>query len=123
MQAPGSRPKLPPIVGKLNNILHVSVVFTALSIAFVLFDSTLFAFHPVFMSLGYVIFMAEGLIASIMFRHLEGPERVRAIEAHGFMQLRAITCIAIGFGVIYRNKVSWCSKKFGMLRYILLTHP
>lgn len=106
MQPPGSKPKLPPIVSKLNNVLHVSIALTALSIAFVLFDSTLFAFHPVFMSLGYLIFMAEGLISAVMFRHLEGAERTRAIESHGFMQLRAVTCIAIGFGVIYRNKVN-----------------
>lgn len=96
---------MPAFIGQLVNLLHVSVVIMALSLAFVIFDASLFSWHPVMMSIGYVIFMAEGLIASVMFRHLEGPERVRAIQSHALMQLRALLCIAIGFGVIYRNKV------------------
>lgn len=39
------------------------------------------------------------------FRHLDGPERVRSIQSHALLQLRAVVCIAVGFGVIYRNKV------------------
>lgn len=96
----------PPLISKLNAALHVSVALTALSIAIILFDSSLFSFHPALMSIGYVIFMAEGVISSIMFRHIEpGAERVKAIQSHALLQLRAVVCIAIGFGVIYRNKV------------------
>lgn len=43
--------------------------------------------------------------SAIMFRHIEGTERVKAIQSHALLQLRAVLCIAIGFGVIYRNKV------------------
>lgn len=98
--------KHPPLISKLNTALHVSVALTALSIAIALFDSSLFSFHPALMSIGYVIFMAEGVISGIMFRHMEpGLERVNAIQSHALLQLRAVVCIAIGFGVIYRNKV------------------
>lgn len=57
------------------------------------------------MSIGYLLFMTEGLISAIMFRQLDGPERVRAIQSHALLQLRAVLCIAAGFLVIYRNKV------------------
>ena len=43
--------------------------------------------HPLFMSIGYVLFMSEGLISGIMFRHLDGPPRVRAIWSHALMQV------------------------------------
>ena len=67
---------MPQIVGQLNTLLHISAVLMALSIAFLLFDSTLFAWHPLFMSIGYLLFMTEGLLSAVMFRHLDGTERV-----------------------------------------------
>mmetsp|Transcript_30061 Transcript_30061/g.66602 ORF Transcript_30061/g.66602 Transcript_30061/m.66602 type:complete len:240 (+) Transcript_30061:50-769(+) len=97
--------KFPPIVPKLTMALHVSVILVALSMAFSLFDTKLFGWHPVFMSLGYILFMTEGLISSVMFRQLDGPERVRAIQSHALLQLRAILCIIVGFAVIYWNKI------------------
>jgi hypothetical protein len=97
--------RLPGYVYTLTNVLHILLVIVSLSIAFRFFDNTLFAWHPVFMSIGYILFMAEGVISSIMFRHLDGPERMKAIWSHALLQLRAVFCIAIGFGVIYRNKV------------------
>ncbi len=71
-----ARPKLPAIVEKLNILLHISVVLVSLSIAFLLFDNSLFSWHPMFMSIGYLLFMTEGLLSAVMFRHLDGPERV-----------------------------------------------
>ncbi len=56
-------------------------------------------------SIGYIVFMTEGLIAAIHFRQLDGLERVKAIWSHALLQLRAVICVLIGFGVIYRNKV------------------
>ena len=41
--AVGATPRLPAIVGKLTLMLHVSVGLVSLSIAFLLFDSSLFA--------------------------------------------------------------------------------
>ncbi|KXZ44862.1 hypothetical protein GPECTOR_61g815 [Gonium pectorale] len=56
------------------------------------------------MSIGYIVFMTEGLIAAIHLRQIDGPDRVKAIWSHALLQLRALVCILIGFGVIYRNK-------------------
>jgi cytochrome b-561 domain-containing protein 2 len=58
------------------------------------------------MSIGYLVFMSEGLIAAIYFRQIDpSPERVKAIWSHALLQLRAVVCILIGFGVIYANKI------------------
>lgn len=89
--------RMPPIVGKLNMMLHVSGVHgsvqptcpntsasmsaadppvatsgactaaaasISLSIAFILFDSSLFGWHPLFMSVGFLLFMTEGLVGA-----------------------------------------------------------
>ncbi len=38
---------------------------------------------------GYLLFMSEGLVSAILFRHMgPGPERLRAIWAHALMQVR-----------------------------------
>ncbi|GLI61584.1 hypothetical protein VaNZ11_004000 [Volvox africanus] len=100
-----TKPTQHRIIGRLTLALHCVVACVALSIAFILFDNTLFAWHPAFMSIGYVVFMTEGLIAAIHFRQIDGHERVKAIWSHALLQLRAVICIVIGFGVIYRNKI------------------
>ena len=41
--AAGSQPQLPSVVAKLNLLLHASVALVSLSIAFVLFDKSLFS--------------------------------------------------------------------------------
>ncbi|GLC46618.1 hypothetical protein PLESTB_001223600 [Pleodorina starrii] len=102
---PAAKPPQQRVLGQLTLALHCTVACVALSIAFVLFDNTLFAWHPAFMSIGYIVFMTEGLIAAIQFRHIDGPERVKAIWSHALLQLRALICVLIGFGVIYRNKI------------------
>lgn len=113
-QVPDVGPRLPDMVYKLKNMLHASVVLVSLSIGLSCWSSSLFGWHPLFMSLGFLLFMSEGLISAVMFRHIDGPDRVRAIQSHALLQLRAVICIAIGFGVIYRNKVS--GTVFGQVR-------
>ncbi|PNH10254.1 hypothetical protein TSOC_003067 [Tetrabaena socialis] len=116
------------IVSRLTMTLHVSVVVVSLSIAFTLFDNTLFGWHPALMSIGYIVFMAEGLIAAIHFRHIDGLERVKAIWSHALLQLRALFCILLGFGVVYRNKILHgkphfmsLHAKFGLATLVLTT--
>ncbi|KAG2492371.1 hypothetical protein HYH03_009319 [Edaphochlamys debaryana] len=72
--------------------------------------------------------MTEGIVASIQFRSIDGPERVKAIWGHALLQARAFVCLAIGFGVIYRNKVLHgkphfvsLHAKFGLATLILST--
>ncbi|KAL6748955.1 cytochrome b-561-like protein [Haematococcus lacustris] len=92
-------------ITRLKIALHVSVVLMVLSLCLSLFDNSLFCWHPVLMSAGYLLFMSEGIIAAIMFRHIDGHDRVHAIWGHAWLQLRSVLCIAAGFAAIYRNKV------------------
>lgn len=89
----------------LSRVMHILVILTSLSIAFSVFDGTLFAWHPLFMSIGYLLFMAEGLMSALGFRMLDGPDRVAGINGHALLQIRATLAIILGFGVIYKNKV------------------
>jgi cytochrome b-561 domain-containing protein 2 len=89
----------------LSKLMHVLVILTSLSIAFTVFDGSLFAWHPLCMSIGYLLFMAEGLMSALGFRALDGPDRVAGIQSHALLQMRASLAIAIGFGVIFKNKV------------------
>jgi hypothetical protein len=69
------------------------------------YDRPLFRWHPVFMTLGYTGPMAYGIILALKFRHLEGPRRVPAIQAHALVQLCAACFILAGFWVIWETKV------------------
>lgn len=64
------------LIERLTTVLHCSVVVVALSLACCVFDGSLFAWHPVLMSVGYLIFMGEGVLSAVLFRTLDGPERV-----------------------------------------------
>ncbi len=87
-------------------VMHVLLFISSASIAFGTFTNTLFGWHPFTMSLGYLFFMAEGLLSAVAFRHVDaGAERVRGIDAHMAMQLRAVVLICIGAGTIIYNKV------------------
>ncbi len=90
----------------LSRVMHILVIVTSLSIAFTVFDGTLFAWHPLFLSIGYLLFMAEGLMSALGFRMLDGPDRMAGIQGHVLLQIRAMLAIALGFGVIYKNKVT-----------------
>ena len=83
--------------------LSASVTFTLAAFAF---DGSLFAWHPVFMSFGFVGLMTLGVVRSITFRKLEGKARVKAIQIHGFIQALALSCMFAGLGCIVQNKVS-----------------
>lgn len=97
---------LPPGTFSLTNATHGALFLTAASLAFLTFNGTLFAWHPFAMSLGFLFFMPEGIISAIGFRQLDGAERVRGIESHAIMQIRALLLIAIGAGAIIYNKVN-----------------
>jgi len=105
LQSPTKTAHSKQLVERLTTVLHGSVVIVALSLACCLFDGSLFAWHPALMSVGYIIFMSEGVLSAVMFRTLDGPERVSAIWSHALLQARAMVCIVAGFVVIYRNKV------------------
>eukprot|EP00891_Asterochloris_glomerata_P007354 jgi/Astpho2/7354/gw1.00114.143.1_t len=68
-------------------------------------DTTLFAWHPIFMTAGFLAFMVEGVLTALDFRAREGMPRVRAIQKHATLQMAASACILLGFTAIVANKV------------------
>lgn len=98
--------RMPAIVQPLTLVFHVGALALSLSIAAVYREPTLFSWHPVLMSLGYLFFMAESVMSSIMFRHLAGEARVAAIWKHLLWNMPCQLCILGGFYAIYQNKVN-----------------
>lgn len=68
-------------------------------------DSSLFAWHPTFMTLGFLGFMTLGVVRSITFRKLDGSPRVKAIQIHALFQASAVLCITLGLAAVVTNKV------------------
>ena len=65
----------------------------------------LFAWHPIFMTLGYIGFMCEGIIVSFKSRAIEGVTRAGVLTNHMWLQLTSAIMVGIGFAAIYVNKV------------------
>lgn len=89
----------------LRAIVRSAAIVLTISIAADTFNTTLFALHPMFISLGFLGFMSEGVLLAHSFRLLDGPDRVKAIWQHALMQVAACISISIGFGAIFFNKV------------------
>ena len=70
------------------------------------YGGELFAWHPLFMAVGFLGFMTEGILAAYRFRATDGGARVQAIQNHGWIQAAATVAVASGFLAIYRNKAS-----------------
>lgn len=68
----------------------------------------LFAWHPIFMTLGYIGFMCEGIIVSFKSRAIEGVTRAGVLTNHMWLQLTSAIMVGIGFAAIYVNKVRVC---------------
>mmetsp|Transcript_10876 Transcript_10876/g.19810 ORF Transcript_10876/g.19810 Transcript_10876/m.19810 type:complete len:234 (+) Transcript_10876:139-840(+) len=100
-----AKSSVPSLVQKLSIAIHVSVFCITLSMCLLMFKNSLFSWHPICMSIGYILFMTEGVLGALLFRQLEGLERVKAIQAHAYMQLRAIVFIFAGATVIIYNKI------------------
>jgi len=83
----------------------VSAAVVAL-LTFTLYDASLFSYHPVCMSLAYVLFMTEAVRTAISFRgKLGGEERVRSISRHMYVNVAAVLLAIAGFVAIYKNKI------------------
>jgi hypothetical protein len=85
-------------------ILALSVILT-ISICLDILDGSLFSWHPVFMSLGFLTLMTQAVLMGWEFRGLDGAARSTAITRHALVQFAACICIGIGFWTIYQNKV------------------
>ncbi|CAD7703573.1 unnamed protein product [Ostreobium quekettii] len=91
---------------------HGLGALTSLSLVLVLFDWSLFAYHPTCMAIGYLLLMCEGILEAVGFRSLEGDRRVAAITRHMWWQVSAVVCVGAGFGAIYANKVAHGKEHF-----------
>ena len=87
--------------------LRATYIFSALTLMVSQADTTLFAWHPIFMTAGFLAFMVEGVLTALDFRAREGMPRVRAIQKHATLQMAASACILLGFTAIVANKVPW----------------
>jgi cytochrome b-561 domain-containing protein 2 len=68
-------------------------------------DGSLFSYHPIGMSIAYVVLMSEAVCTAIDFRKKEGSERVKRISRHMFVNFGALAAAIVGFSAIYLNKV------------------
>ena len=99
----------------LDIATHGTVIATVGTLVAALYNGTLFAWHPILMSLGFLGAMAEGVLTAVKFRRLEGPPRAAAIQRHFWIQLLAVTAVAGGFWAIYQNKVNASGLRLAML--------
>lgn len=91
-----------------SGISSVSIVCCIVLIVSVLprvYAGELFAWHPIFMALGFLGFMCEGILAAYHLRPSDGHLRVVALQNHMWMQVASAVCVFLGFLCIYSNKV------------------
>ncbi|EWM20939.1 cytochrome b-561 domain containing 1 [Nannochloropsis gaditana] len=73
---------------------------------------TLFSFHPVFMSMGCVLFMTEGILAyrnhacfQFLSPIMRNSARVKLQNIHRGFHILAAVCVVMGMAFIFSNKV------------------
>lgn len=103
---------------------HGTILATVVTLVVAMYNGTLFAWHPILMSIGFLGAMAEGAITALKFRGLEGPPRAAAIMTHFWIQLLAVAAVSGGFWAIYQNKVGHqaSNKAFCLYNLYLLQH-
>ncbi|PRW55908.1 cytochrome b561 domain-containing 2 [Chlorella sorokiniana] len=99
--ASAAAPVLDRPIQTLSITLCVAIALAMLPAAY---EGQLFAWHPLFLVLGFLGFMTEGIMAAVRFRPNEGLSRVQAITNHAIIQSAATACIAMGLYAIYHNK-------------------
>mmetsp|Transcript_4076 Transcript_4076/g.7892 ORF Transcript_4076/g.7892 Transcript_4076/m.7892 type:complete len:229 (+) Transcript_4076:146-832(+) len=99
---------VPNVVGdtKIPKLfVHCLLLLIPVAVAYLYFDGQLFGYHATFMSLGFMLCMAEGVwLASKAVVLPPGEERLGLLKMHMYIQLAGIFCIAVGFYAIYHNK-------------------
>jgi cytochrome b-561 domain-containing protein 2 len=94
----------------INFVQQLAILATiAISVAVLpgIYRGDLFSFHPLLMSIGFLGFMSEGILAAHRLRHnTDGATRVAGLQNHMWIQFTSTVCITLGFYAIYRNKVT-----------------
>jgi hypothetical protein len=80
------------------------------------FDKSLFAWHPSLMTVGAIVFLSEGYLAS---RHIKTNRRAFFTQLHMLVQLGALVCMLIGFLIVVVDKIREGDEHFEHLHEIL----
>ena len=112
------RDKIPHPIFETNVLFHPHLVFTFVMIMVGIFGQEraldIFSFHPVFMSLGTLIFVAEAIIAhkNHLLAEILGPimqhtrkQKIRAI--HQYLNMAGAFFLGLGFLFIIGNKMKY----------------
>ena len=77
-------------------------LFSLLLVGLMFQYNSLFSYHPVSMTLAFVLCMSEGVMAS---RYIKSKERAKYIQLHLVLQGSSVFFSLIGLSTIYYNKV------------------
>lgn len=91
-------------LGYAQSLSILCCIFIVVSVLPSAYAGTLFAWHPIFMSIGYLIFMCEGIMIAYRVRDLDGNSRVGLLIKHFWTQVASVVCVSLGFAAIYVNK-------------------
>lgn len=113
-------------LGYAQSLSILCCTFVVVSVLPSAYSGTLFAWHPIFMSIGYLIFMCEGISIAYRVRDLDGNSRVGLLTKHLWTQVASIMCVSLGFAAIYVNKnihgknhFTSLHGKLGLVTYLL----
>lgn len=113
-------------LGYAQSLSILCCTFVVVSVLPSAYAGILFAWHPIFMSIGYLIFMCEGISIAYRARDVDGNSRVGLLSKHFWTQVAAIVCVSLGFAAIYINKhihgkshFTSLHGKMGLVTYIL----
>ena len=98
-----------------NALLHTTLFFTTLMIVVAIFSQlralSLFAFHPIFMTIGTLCFFAQGIVAyknnsllDIFGPIMQHNRRIKVRVIHQSLQMMGSACIGMGLLFIFANK-------------------
>jgi cytochrome b-561 domain-containing protein 2 len=93
------------IASVASGIAVTCCVIIAAAVAPRALAAELFPWHPVFMTVGFLGFMHQGIMKAYRLRSSDGTVRVAGLQAHLWIQLVAVSCTLLGFLIIYLNKV------------------
>jgi len=91
---------------RLTMVVHLFSVAFVIAVAIVMRTGTsLFSWHPFFMSLGVVFFIAQAiLVFSPSSSLIAAKPRAFKVKTHWILHLCGVACVIIGFIIIYVNK-------------------
>lgn len=88
----------------LQKLVQVTAGLVSCTFVYFVFDGSLFAYHTMFMMVGFQLLMTEGVLAGIGLRRLDGADKSKAIRQHMWIQVLAVAFAIGGLISIVTNK-------------------